>query len=260
MNEKFFLNCHGLVATHVPDFHLLTCVHVHLHGSEDKEFTIYCDPKFKSYSYATEQEAISSPRYSAVQYHIDGMEESLEGQVVGIISFTPRRGQPCLYLLVNRFAEVNDQDFFKRVLPQHIVQYHKVGQQVTTDVIPISKVIAPLFYVPALDKGVDIGTVGNVRGRNAQFYVITRDKVRCTCLFEYKDYMSKNNTAFSGRREHSQYSYLNFNPYLSIEDMQHIKDIFDVDRNIDIDEDAIEEAYDFLIDTTDDDVMQEMET
>jgi hypothetical protein len=188
------------------------------------------------------------------------MEEIFEGQVVGIISFTPRRGHPCLYLLINRFAEVNDHEFYKRVLPQHIVQFHKVGQQVTTDVIPISKVLAPLFYVPALDKGIDIGTVGNVRGKNAQFYVVTRDKVRCTCLFEYKDYMIKNNTAFSGRHENSHFSYLNFNPYLSIEDMQHIKDIFDVDRNIDVDEDAIEEAYDFLIDTIDENVMQEMET
>jgi len=84
----------------------------------------------------------------------------LEGQVVGIISFTSRRAHSRLYLLINRFVDVSDFDFYKRLLPQHIVQYHKVGQQVTTDVIPIANVVAPLFYVPALDKGVQIGTVG----------------------------------------------------------------------------------------------------
>jgi len=101
--------------------------------------------------------------------------------------------------------------------------------------------------------------LGNEVGKNAQYYVITKDKVRCTCLYEYNDYMNKNNAAFSGRRENAKLSYLNFNPYLSVEDMQHIKHIFDVDRNIDIDEEAIEEAYDFLIDAIDDDVMQEIE-
>ena len=117
MNQKFFLNCYGLVSTHVREFHLLTCVHVHLLGTEDKDFTIYCDPKFKSYSYATEQEAIGSPRYSAVQYEIDEVVgETLEGQVVGIISYTPRGAHPCLYLLINRFTEVNDQEFFKRYM------------------------------------------------------------------------------------------------------------------------------------------------
>ena len=108
--------------------------------------------------------------------------------------------------------------------------------------------------------GVKIDTVGNAHGKNAMYYVITREKVACTCLFEYTDYMHFNNTVFSDRRENSNYSYLNYNPYLSIEDMQHIKEVLDVDRNIEVDEDAIEEAYDFLIDTVDVDVMQEMET
>ena len=132
--------------------------------------------------------------------------------------------------------------------------------EVTTDVVCIANVKAPLYYVPALDMGVKIDTVGNVHGKNAMYYVITREKVACTCLFEYNDYMHFNNTVFSDRRENSNYSYLNYNPYLSIEDMQHIKEVLDVDRNIEVDEDAIEEAYDFLIDTVDVDVMQEMET
>lgn len=261
MNDKFLSKCPGLVGTHVRDFHLLSCVHVHNSGYDEKDFSIYCDPNYKSCSYAAEQEAISSPRYSAIQYAIDeNSEETMEGQVVGIISYHPRGLEQCLYLLINRFNQLNDQDFFKRMLPQHIVQYHKVGQQVTTDVVSIANVKAPLYYVPALDMGVKIDTVGNVHGKNAMYYVITREKVACTCLFEYNDYMHFNNTVFSDRREHSNYSYLNYNPYLSIEDMHHIKEVLDVDRNIEVDEDAIEEAYDFLIDTVDGDVMQEMET
>jgi hypothetical protein len=108
---------------------------------------------------------------------------------------------------------------------------------------------------------IDIRNLQSREGTDKEFIEQDLEDInQCTCLFEYTDYMHFNNTVFSDRRENSNYSYLNYNPYLSIEDMQHIKEVLDFDRNIEVDEDAIEEAYDFLIDTVDVDVMQEMET
>jgi hypothetical protein len=46
---------------------------------------------------------------------------------------------------------------------------------------------------------------------------------------------------------------MNYNPFLTIEDMQNIKELFDVDRNIEPYDNDLVEAYDFNLDDDEDD-------
>jgi len=247
MND-FFAFCPDLVGRKVPRFELLSCIHVHQMGLEDKEYSIFCDAKFKSYNNVGEDVAHASPRYSALQYVLNDESRSLcEGQVVGIISYPVRNGKKNLFLLMNRFKEISDVEFFRRKLPQHIVQYDKVGMKIVTDVIPIDNVRAPLFYVPALDKGMDIDVHSNVHGKTTMYYVIRQKKVLCSSLLTYDDYLQRNNTFYSNIRGNSSFSYLNFNPFLNVDDMLNIKRILDVGRNKSSCDSDIVEAYEFDI-------------
>ena len=46
--NNFFYQCEYLRRTHVSSLQLLKCVNVHLIGVEEKEFSIHCDPSYKS--------------------------------------------------------------------------------------------------------------------------------------------------------------------------------------------------------------------
>ena len=254
MNSEFFSKCPFLMASHVTTFYLLKCVHVFTKGSEEKDFSIHCDADYKSMAYAGEDEEAHAPRYSGVEYTISSEgPEVYQGQVVGIISYKPRGHPKMVYLLINRFVTATRLEYINRALPVRLVQYECISQQVTTDCIPIGDILDPLFVVPALDKGM---AMGNVCGRGdvkAKFYVYNKRHILCVPIMSYDEYLSRNNTRFSHRHGNVQVDYMNYNPFLTIEDMQNIKELFDVDRNIEPYDNDLVEAYDFNLDDDEDD-------
>ena len=168
-------------------FELLKCVHVNWLGEEETEHSLFCDPDFKSMAYAGEEDAVQVPRYSGIQYKLSaGSTECLEGKIVGIVSYEPKRCGKRLYLLVNRFTTPTETEYFKRALPQRLVKYHKTGSQVTTDCIPISCMTAPLFLAPSLDFTLTLAEFGTKAEINARFYVFTEAKVYCKVLRPYQ--------------------------------------------------------------------------
>lgn len=257
MNE-FFEQCSQLDGTKVKQFHLLSCIHVHKNDSVDKDYSIYCDTQHHSFTYAEAEDIVKTPRYSGVQYTTDlTHSDTLEGQVVGIISYSLPGQRSRIYLLINRFDDLNDRDFFKRVLPQRIVQYHKMGQKITTDCIPIQYVLAPLFYVPALDKGMDMDFLNVTCSNKPMFYVITQEKVLCLSIFSYSDYLTRNNTAFSSTRTLPDPKCLCFNPFLTLAQMEYIKEILDVGRNISLYDLEDEEEFEYDFEDDDYDLMED---
>lgn len=251
--NTFFCKCPLLVSTHVREFYMLTCVHVHWRGNPEKDFSLYCDPSYQSMKYAGDDVSIEAPRYSGVQYKaLVDCTDTHEGQVVGMISYKPRGGADCLYLLINRFVTPHVQnEYFRRSIPQRLVKYHKVGQQVTTDCVPMSQIIGPLFIVPALDYGQGFSNIGNREEVNARFYVITQSKVECSNIMEYEEYLDRNNNEFSERKGNNTPEYMNVNPFLTVTEMVNVKSMLDVYRNVEQFNSDIVEDYEFDFDDDD---------
>ena len=204
--------------------------------------------------YAGEDRVVKSPRFSSVLYVNNTVDAELcEGQVVAIISYKPRVSNRRVYLLVNRFRQVQEQDLKKRLLPQRLLEYDTTGHSINPDCIPLSSVKAPLFVVPALDKGLDIGTFGNVEKKKAFFYAISQAKVKCSSILSYDNYLGKNNNFFSHRISNKSHVYFNYNPFLSIPDMLKIKELINVQRGIPEYDSSMVEAFDFDFDEHDED-------
>ena len=205
--------------------------------------------------YAGEDRVVKSPRFSSVLYVTNTEEaEICEGQVVAIISYKPRMSNRRVCLLINRYRQVHKSDLKKRYLPQRLLGYDTTGHSINPDCIPLSSVKAPLFVVPALDKGLDIDTFGNTEKKKAFYYAISQAKVKCSSILSYDDYLLKNNTFFSDRKCSKTNEYFNFNPFLSIPDMQNIKEMLNVQREIPEYDSSVVEAFDFDFVEDDEDV------
>jgi hypothetical protein len=219
---------------------------VHEKGVHEKEFSIYCDNSFNSMEYAGEDKVVKSPRFSSVLYANNSSEVELcEGQIVAIISYKPRSSNRRVFVLINRYRQVRENELKKRYLPQRLLGYDTTGHSINPDCIPLSSVKAPLFVVPALDKGLDIDTFGNTDKKKAFYYAISQAKVKCSSILSYDDYLLKNNTFFSDRKCSKTNEYFNFNPFLSIPDMQNIKEMLNVQREIPEYDSSVVEAFDF---------------
>ena len=204
--------------------------------------------------YAGEDKVVKSPRFSSVLYANNSLEVELcEGQVVAIISYKPRSSNRRVFVLINRYRQVRENELKKRYLPQRLLEYDTTGHSINPDCIPLSCVKAPVFVVPALDKGVDIGTIGNTDNKRAFFYAISQAKVKCSSILCYDDYLAKNNTFFSHRSCNKSNEFFNFNPFLSISDMLKIKEMINVQREIPEYDSSIVEAFDFDFDEDDED-------
>jgi hypothetical protein len=204
--------------------------------------------------YAGEDRVMKTPRFSSVLYVTNTEEAKMcEGQVVAIISYKPRMSNARVFLLINRYRQVQDNDLKKRYLPQRLLGYNSTGHSINPDCIPLSSVKAPLFVVPALDKGLDIETFGNLDKKKAFFYAISQAKMKCSSILSYNDYLLKNNTYFSDRICNKSKEYFNFNPFLSIPDMQNIKEMINVQREIPEYDSSVVEAFDFDFDEDDED-------
>lgn len=249
----FFGECPDLDSTKVKEFHLLSCVNVHVNDSSEKDYSIHCDTQHQTFSYANEEDRTNTPRYSAVQYFVvDDVDNPLEGQVVGLIHYSLPGNRKRLFVLINRFKDVNEKEFFNRFLPQRIVQYDKRGTKIITDCVPIQNVTAPLFYVPALDKGMDMDLSNKEQPSVEMFYVITQGKVKCNSILSYDDYLGTNNNKFSSNRDLPRPNCLSFNPFLTVSEMEYIKELLNVERNISsYDIDDLEE-FDYELSDDDD--------
>ena len=101
--NKFFENCPDLDARQVQEFELLSCVHVHRLGMQEKYFSIFCDDSFYIMENAGENETIKSPRYSSIQYvSMTDATTIAEGQVVGIVSYTRTKKKKITYLSIDK--------------------------------------------------------------------------------------------------------------------------------------------------------------
>lgn len=256
--NSFFSKCPHLVHTHVREFHMLSCVHVHVKNSNEVEYSIFCDGDFRTNLYAGVDEATRAPRYSGIQYKLSSTDvDVLEGQVVGMFEYQATGHTKRLYVLINRFQLVGQPQFSSRCIPQRLVQYHKVGQQVTTDCITVDLVQAPLFYVPALDKEMDIADIGEISHRRQMFYILLHGKVFCQSIMHYEDYLKRNNNKFCDRLRKQKHTNMNFDPFLTIHDMIYLKELFNVTRNIKPYDNEVLEDYEFHIVDDEDDIMIE---
>ena len=256
--NAFFSTCPNLVQQYVKEFHMLSCVHVHLKNSKDFEYSIFCDGDFRSNLYAGVDESTRAPRYSGVQYKLNSSDDEVyEGQVVGMFVYEASRNQKRLFVLINRFQIVGSSQFSSRSIPQRLVQYHKQGQQITTDCISVHDVQAPLFYVPALDKEMDIADIGEVGHRKQMFYVLLQGKVFCQSIMRYDDYLRRNNNKFCNRLRKHKNKNMNFDPFISIEDMKYLKELLNVSRNIKPYDSEILEDYEFHFEEDENDFLFE---
>ena len=256
--NSFFSQCPNLVQQHVKEFHMLSCVHVHLKNSKDLEYSIFCDGDFRTNLYAGVDESTRAPRYSGVQYKLQSThDEVLEGQVVGMFEYHAPGYRNQLFVMINRFQLVGPAQFSSRSIPQRLVQYQKRGPQVITDCISVHLVQAPLFYVPALDKDMDITHVGEITHRRQMFYVLLQGKVNCQSIMRYDDYLRRNNNKFCNRLRKEKHKNLNFDPFISIDDMLYLKELLNVTRNIKPYDSEILEDYEFPVDEGEDNVMFE---
>lgn len=238
MNELLG-RCRNLLSTHVTKFHLLKCLHVHNEQCEDKIFSIFCDGDNKSMCYAGENETCLAPRFSGIEYVYEHVE--YEGQVAGIISYSINN-KGYIYLLVNRFVIVSRDEHKSRVLPERLVQYDSYHGLYTTDVIPIKSLLRPLFVVPALDKNMRMGDIGK---KDARYYIIDNDTVTCKHVLKYEMYLQKNTTKFCNKFTSATFSYLNYNCYLTVEEMQSIKHMFQTQRDMTCMDDGVIEDFEF---------------
>ena len=256
--NSFFSKCPNLVHSHVKEFHMLSCIHVHLKNGKDVEYSIFCDGDFRTNLYAGVDQATRAPRYSGIQYKLNSTDgDVLEGQVVGMFEYQASRCTKRLFLLINRFQLVGQSQFSNRFIPQRLVQYHKIGQQVTTDCISVHLVQAPLFYVPALDKAMDIADIGDISQRRQMFYVLLHGKVFCQSIMQYDDYLRRNNNKFCNRLHKHQNINMNFDPFLTIDDMKYLKELLNVTRNIKPYDSEVLEDYAFDFEDDEDDFMIE---
>ena len=229
------------------EFHLLKCVHVFDKDSNENIFSLHCDNEARRMKYAGEEESISSPRFSGVQYTLMDSTHKYEGQIVGIVAYKQNVRdvdlQICLF--INRFTEVDDATFFKRKLPHRLVKYERLHERIRTDVVHVSRVCGPLFIVPALDHGMNIQDCSDNTLVKAHYYVIDEMKVRCLNIIDYDVYLARNNTKFVTNRYRSKEQNLNLNCYLTVEEMNDVKDMLNVYRNIEELNDDFLEAFEF---------------
>ena len=227
-------NCPNLSKQNVKELSLLKCVHVFDKGVEEKLFSLHCDHESSRLKYAGEEEAVSCPRFSGVKYTVQGSNTQYDGQVVGIVSYKRNiaDGHNQIFLFINRLVEVDDNIYFKRKLPHRLMKYENIYERITTDTIHVSRICGPLFLVPALDQGMKMSDCGDSSHKKAHYYVLDEMKVKCHNIIQYVDYLDRNNTFYtSSRYRSSKQRHMNLNCYLTVTEMNMVKEMVNVHRN-----------------------------
>jgi len=216
---------------------LLGCVHVSEPNESDKKWSLYCDSTFKSQTYKGEYLAKGCPRYSGVEYTVNGV--TYEGQILAIVFFyaTDAHDNVSLHLkfVVARFKD-SEEDARNKALGFNVRCYDKDERlkEVQIDVIDATQIQRPIFYVPALDFGLSITDVSvNNRGRlqsrtqrNSFFYVLSEGTVTCAEELMYNHYLERNVGKFCNTSV-PQYlnPCLNFKPYMTVSEMNDLKEM-----------------------------------
>lgn len=221
------------------EFQFLKCVHVQCATSNDRLFSLYCDNNFERMRYAHFEEREVSPRFSAFVYEtISDPPLKLMGQLMGIISCIPsteiEQGKNKLRFLVARLERSPANVYSSRALPYPLTQYTIQHRDVVIDCIEAKDIKHTLFLIAALDKGMDMSSVGFLptAERKSYFYVLEEDIVKCTRLMSYTSYLGRNNTALAAKRTSNDKEYFNFCPFMSAENMAQLKELLDVQRNV----------------------------
>ena len=234
---------------------LLKCVHVHKVQDNERYFTIYCDNNFHSRAYRGPHGGIKSSRFSGVVYTHPVTNKKHLGQVVAIILYKIQNAVNSfkneLKFLVARFKKPTPENVKeKRDCPLLHVRYDLARGQPQVDAISYLNICGPLFIVPALDFGMCMGDVGCVRKND--FYVLQEDVVSCNYIMSYDMYLSKNDTSLCYRLSKSEDArdYLNYNPYMTCDDLNDLKERLNVHETCDdsesqgnVEEDIEENSY-----------------
>jgi len=212
---------------------LQKCVLAYDKETREKKFPIYCDNK------------IGNMKYSFLRYQHATGKDKYYGQVAAIIVFTTLEDDkeiPHIGFLMNRLKEAKDNT--KRQLPCNLYQYCLNGQVAQIDAISGRHVLSPIFACPALDMGMKMTSVGkaNTGGKSAKtnnfFYVLDVDEIECNYVRTYDHYLlNKNTHVFGGSHKPNvdgrrNSNCFNYGAYLSVQDMQSLKEQLNVGGEI----------------------------
>jgi len=236
----------------VSSLYLAKCIHVHHFGSEEKKFSLYCDNFYKSMSYSNNIKTTTSPRFSCVTFTRTrvGSTQSFQhlGQVLAIVLYVNKNTDSSqsiqLKFIVARLVLAGKYDT-KNSLPVDLVTYNLKKGSLQVEIVPIDKkdIVKTAFIVPALDfSQMTFNNCGNVASggkhpkNNSLFYVLDENTVECDRLLPYDFYLNKNKNA---KPMTSMYTKLSLPFYLSIKEMQLLKETLNTNRtNIVYDDDV----------------------
>jgi hypothetical protein len=131
---------------------------------------------------------------------------------------------------------VVSEDEYVRKIPYPLMRYQYDPEDRTRFAIEnvlCAEVVGPCFVVPAVDRvDVNINDVGihhRVQADMSLFYVLSPIISPCVPLSQYEEYLSLNNFRVPWNKRKSSKTLLNYNFYLSEDDMKEIHESNNVD-------------------------------
>ena len=103
----------------------------------------------------------------------------------------------------------------------------------------------------------DIADIGEVSDRRQLFYVLLQGKVFCQSIMHYEDYLNRNNSKFCNRLRKHRNKNMNFDPFITVEDMKYLKNLLNVTRNIQPYNSDVLEDFEFHLEDDENDLMLE---
>lgn len=197
-------------------------------NSQLAEFILYCDPFFQVASYAKRaaESTLCMGRFSVIKYRFSTLNSIGLAQVIGIV-----KTNGCIQLLVSRLIEEEIKSTFRK-LPYPLYKYATQPHDRTRfsfDYVRIPDIIAPCFYIPAVDHSnmnlTDVGIHHWTKEHTSYFYVLTQNRSQLIDQLEYKDYLSYNQFPHPWDNAVGSTKCYNFNFYLCDEEKILVRDI-----------------------------------
>lgn len=195
------------------------------------DFTLYCDPTFVSNKYAqddSDDNSVSLPRYSIVQYTSADTNVDRVGQIIAIVKVENDIKFVVAVLCLATVA---------RKLPYTVMEYAMQETDRTlfkVEGISSSHILAPIFSVPAIEmlnlknqRYMNIDHVGRHHmtvNTKSYFYVLQPDRILCRSSLNYDVLMLTNTYCNPWYKKKNSLTHFNFNQYLTIAEMAFIRD------------------------------------
>ena len=264
-NLNFFLSYFkDLVHGRTKEVFILKSLLVLDRNEMEEQYQIFSDSSFTQSAYAGCHIGKKGQRYSALEYMHPISRKCYSGQVLVIVAYSKPLPdgslKRCCILIMQRFC-TNATLTSERCLPLAVKTYakHKTDKsRYTFDCITVGHIRGPFYYVPALDYGMNISDVGcpATGGRNSKnnsvFYTCSVGEVKCDYLYTYADYLKQNTSRYCNVKVRKGSRFINFNAYLTLQEMKEMKDLFFISDNVRArNEDSIDYGLDFDCDDFD---------